>query len=54
MYIIFQTNVIEASADMKVEGAREWHFTSAENETKGPFNFEEVKKDTKCLFTASL
>lgn len=39
---LFQSNVIEASPDMKRESEKEWYFGNADKERRGPFSFEEV------------
>ncbi len=38
----FQTNVIEASPDMKMESEKEWYYGNAEKERLGPYSYEEV------------
>lgn len=37
-----QSNVLEASPDMKRESEKEWYFGNADKERRGPFSFEEV------------
>jgi len=37
-----QTNVIEASADMKRESEKEWYYGNKDKERLGPFGFDEV------------
>ncbi|XP_056440183.1 dnaJ homolog subfamily C member 13-like [Gadus chalcogrammus] len=39
-----QTNVIEASADMKRESEKEWYFGNADKERRGPFSYEEMQE----------
>ena len=41
--LYFQTNVIEAGADMKRESEKEWYYGNKEKERLGPFSFEEVQ-----------
>uniref|UniRef100_A0A3Q3W297 J domain-containing protein n=1 Tax=Mola mola TaxID=94237 RepID=A0A3Q3W297_MOLML len=38
-----QSNVLEASPDMKRESEKEWYFGNADKERRGPFSFEEMK-----------
>ncbi|MBN3289374.1 DJC13 protein, partial [Polypterus senegalus] len=38
-----QSNVIEASPDMKRESEKEWYFGNADKERRGPFSFEEMQ-----------
>ncbi|BFZ15550.1 hypothetical protein BsWGS_18589 [Bradybaena similaris] len=38
-----QTNVIEASPDMKRDSEKEWYFGNKEKERLGPYSFEEMK-----------
>ena len=38
-----QTNVIEASADMKRESEKEWYYGNKDKERLGPFGFDEVR-----------
>ena len=38
-----QTNVIEAGADMKREGEKEWYFGNADKERLGPYSIEEIQ-----------
>ncbi|XP_077081132.1 dnaJ homolog subfamily C member 13 isoform X1 [Siphateles boraxobius] len=38
-----QSNVLEASADMKRESEKEWYFGNADKERRGPFSFEEMQ-----------
>lgn len=40
--MLFQSNVLEASPDMKRESEKEWYFGNADKERRGPFGFEEV------------
>lgn len=42
VFCLFQSNVIEASPDMKRESEKEWYFGNADKERRGPFSFEEV------------
>lgn len=42
LFCLFQSNVIEASPDMKRESEKEWYFGNADKERRGPFSFEEV------------
>uniref|UniRef100_A0A3B3VS92 DnaJ heat shock protein family (Hsp40) member C13 n=1 Tax=Poecilia latipinna TaxID=48699 RepID=A0A3B3VS92_9TELE len=39
-----QSNVLEASPDMKREGEKEWYFGNADKERRGPFSFEEMQE----------
>ncbi|XP_067952104.1 dnaJ homolog subfamily C member 13-like [Watersipora subatra] len=39
-----QTNVIEASADMKRESEKEWYYGNRDKERLGPFGFDEIKE----------
>ncbi|XP_033855901.3 dnaJ homolog subfamily C member 13 isoform X1 [Acipenser ruthenus] len=39
-----QSNVIEASPDMKRESEKEWYFGNADKERRGPFSFEEMQE----------
>ena len=39
-----QTNVIEASADMKRESEKEWYYGNKDKERLGPFGFDEVRR----------
>lgn len=39
---LFQTNVIEASPDMKRESEKEWYFGNKDKERLGPYSFDEV------------
>ncbi|KAJ3611304.1 hypothetical protein NHX12_021320 [Muraenolepis orangiensis] len=39
-----QSNVIEASADMKRESEKEWYFGNADKERRGPFSYEEMQE----------
>ncbi|KAL5005925.1 hypothetical protein ScPMuIL_017083 [Solemya velum] len=39
----FQTNVIEASPDMRRDSEKEWYFGNADKERLGPYSFEEMK-----------
>lgn len=39
-----QTNVIEASPDMKRESEKEWYFGNAEKERLGPYSIEEMQE----------
>lgn len=38
-----QSNVLEASPDMKRESEKEWYFGNADKERRGPFSYEEVR-----------
>lgn len=42
LFCLIQSNVIEASPDMKRESEKEWYFGNADKERRGPFSFEEV------------
>lgn len=44
-----QSNVLEASPDMKRESEKEWYFGNADKERRGPFSFEEVNLLVKML-----
>lgn len=49
-----QSNVLEASPDMKRESEKEWYFGNADKERRGPFSFEEVSRGEQSLgFTDS-
>lgn len=37
-----QSNVIEASPDMRRDTEKEWYYGNAEKEKLGPYSFEEV------------
>eukprot|EP00064_Thunnus_orientalis_P007154 superscaffoldBa00000780_g7173 len=39
-----QSNVLEASPDMKRESEKEWYFGNADKERRGPFSFEEMQE----------
>ncbi|XP_026104621.1 dnaJ homolog subfamily C member 13-like isoform X4 [Carassius auratus] len=39
-----QSNVLEASPDMKRESEKEWYFGNADKERRGPFGFEEMQE----------
>ncbi|KAL3854398.1 hypothetical protein ACJMK2_013668 [Sinanodonta woodiana] len=39
-----QTNVIEASPDMKRESEKEWYYGNKDKERLGPYSFEEMKR----------
>ncbi|XP_025080789.1 dnaJ homolog subfamily C member 13-like isoform X2 [Pomacea canaliculata] len=39
-----QSNVIEASPDMRRESEKEWYFGNAEKERLGPYNFDEMRE----------
>lgn len=41
--ILLQSNVLEASPDMKRESEKEWYFGNADKERRGPFSYEEVR-----------
>lgn len=49
-----QSNVLEASPDMKRESEKEWYFGNADKERRGPFSFEEVWDHLKSSNTALL
>ena len=44
-----QTNVIEASADMKRESEKEWYYGNKDKERLGPFGFDEVRGSAICF-----
>lgn len=44
-----QSNVLEASPDMKRESEKEWYFGNADKERRGPFSFEEVCSGERTL-----
>lgn len=47
-----QSNVLEASPDMKRESEKEWYFGNADKERRGPFSYEEVcSGDQSLVFT---
>lgn len=51
VFFLIQSNVIEASPDMRRESEKEWYFGNAEKERLGPYNFDEV---CSCMETDNL
>lgn len=45
-----QSNVIEASADMKRDSEKEWYYGNKDKERLGPFGFDEVTTSPPGLF----
>jgi len=42
LFIIVQSNVIEAAPDMQRESEKEWYYGNADKERLGPYSFDEV------------
>ena len=45
-----QSNVIEASPDMRRDSEKEWYYGNADKERLGPYSFDEVSFNVICTF----
>jgi len=48
MFVVVQSNVIEAAPDMQRESEKEWYYGNADKERLGPYSFDEVTSTVDC------